>query len=344
MSTEKIHFRHCMLYEFRQGKNATIATEAICSVYGENALNVRVCQKWFARFRSGNFDLEDQERSGRPQELDTDELEALLEEDPRQSTRELAEQLGVNNTTVLRRLQKIGKVLKVGKWVPHELSENNKIQRLNTCISNMARYKKKDFLWKIVTGDEKWIYYDNPTNKKQWLSPCQSATASPKPDIHRKKVMLCVWWDIKGIIYYELLEPKQTINAERYSQQLRRLNEKILEKRSGPGHGNRKVILLHDNARPHVAMKTKETIIDLGWEVMSHPAYSPDLAPSHYHLFRSMEHFLRDKSFDENQNLGNQLDAYFDMKPQSFYRDGIRQLPLKWQKVIDNQGNYFDNE
>ena len=59
--------------------------------------------------------------------------------------------------------------------------------------------------------------------KKQWLSPSQSASASPKPDIHRKKVTLSVWWD--NI-------PKQTINDVRYSQQLRRLNEKILEKRS----------------------------------------------------------------------------------------------------------------
>ena len=88
--------------------------------------------------------------------------------------------------------------------------------------------------------------------------------------------MLCVWWDMKGILYYKLLEPGQTVNAQHYSQQLRCLNEKILEKRTGPGHGNRKVILLHDNARPHVAISTQNTIIELGWEVMPYSAYSPD--------------------------------------------------------------------
>ena len=91
-------------------------------------------------------------------------------------------------------------------------------------------------------------------------------------------------------------------------------------------------------------MRTKETILELGWEVLPHQAYSPGMAPSDYHLFRSIEHFLRDKSFKENQDLQNQLDAYFEAKPQSFYRDGIRQLVTKWQKVIDSQGNYFDDE
>lgn len=343
MESEKLHFRHCMLYEFHQGKNATQAAISICSVYGENAVSVRVCQNWFGRFKAGNFDLNDHERSSRPQALETNDLQVLLDEDPRQTTRELAVQLNVDHSTVLRRLHDMGKINKVGKWVPHKLTEINLIQRLNTCVSLLAKYKKKDFLWKIVTGDEKWIYLDNSMNKKQWLSPGQPTIPSPKPNIHRQKVMLSVWWDMKGVIYYELLEPRRTVNAQLYSQQLIRLDQNIKEKRTGPGHGNKKVILLHDNARPHVALVTQETIIELGWEVLPHPAYSPDLAPSDYHLFRSLEHFLRDKLFSNRDELQNQLDFFFASKPQSFYRDGIRQLSTKWQKVIANKGNYFDD-
>ena len=51
-------------------------------------VNARLCQRWFARFRTGNFSLEDQERPGRPQVRETGDLETLLEEDSRQSTRE----------------------------------------------------------------------------------------------------------------------------------------------------------------------------------------------------------------------------------------------------------------
>ena len=59
MSEICIHFRHLMLYEFRKGSSVAIATKNICAVYGENALSSRTCRKWFQRFRTENFYLED---------------------------------------------------------------------------------------------------------------------------------------------------------------------------------------------------------------------------------------------------------------------------------------------
>ncbi len=227
--------------------------------------------------------------------------------------------------------------------MPHKLSEVNISQRLKTCEFLSSKQKKKSFLWKIVTGDEKWIYYDNPGKRKQWLSPDQAPIAMPKPEVHQKKAMLCVWWDQKGIIHYELLEPKQTVDANLYSDQLMRLSQAMDEKRPCSGKGGRDVVLLHDNARPHVAKVTKETIENLGWEVLPHPAYSPDLAPSDYHLFRSMEHFFREKSFEDFKSVEKEVENYFASKPVSFFERGIRLLPEKWAKVIVNDGNYFDD-
>ena len=95
------------------------------------------------------------------------------------------------------------------------------------------------------------------------------------------KVMGTVFWDAEGLILAEFLEPGQTITAARYVQTLHKLRRALRDKRPG-----RNIIILHDNARPHAARLTSEAIAKMGWEVLPHPSYSPDLAPSDYHLYR----------------------------------------------------------
>ena len=69
--------------------------------------------------------------------------------------------------------------------------------------------------------------------------------------------MLCVWWDWKEIIHYELLERNQTVNAELYFQLMERLKMATQEKRPNRQHD---VLLMHDTACPHVANMTREAI------------------------------------------------------------------------------------
>ncbi|EGI68797.1 Mariner Mos1 transposase [Acromyrmex echinatior] len=115
-----------------------------------------------------------------------------------------------------------------------------------------------------------------------------------------------------------------------------------MQKRPSIASNRRKVILLHDNARPHVAIAVKQTLIDLEWEVLPHPAYSPDLAPSDYHLFRSMQHALEDTHFHNYSEIENWVAEWIDSKDRLFFRRGIQLLSEKWQKVIASEGKYFD--
>ena len=69
-----------------------------------------------------------------------------------------------------------------------------------------SKAKKKGFLHRIITKDEKWIYYDNPKRLIAWVKLGEPGPLSAKRNIHCFKVMLRVWWDQKGIVYYELLK------------------------------------------------------------------------------------------------------------------------------------------
>ena len=83
----------------------------------------------------------------------------------------------------------------------------------------------------MITGDEKWVVYNNIKRKRSWSKPCEPAQTTLKADIHQKKVLLSVWWDYKGIVYFELLPPNRTINSVVYIEQLTKLNNAVEEKR-----------------------------------------------------------------------------------------------------------------
>jgi len=157
----------------------------------------------------------------------------------------------------------MGKVQKEVRWVPHELSEDNKNRQRDTAPTLLSKFRKKDFLHKIITGDEKWILHDNPKRRKSWVDLGQPSTSTPKPNIPSKKVLLCIWWDWKGVLYYELLQPDETITADRCEQQLTNFSDALEEEGPFAGQGRRKVILLHDNARPHVMKATQDHIFAL---------------------------------------------------------------------------------
>lgn len=339
----KQHLREVLIFLYNSKKKATEAHKIITEVYPRFAVDVRMCQRWFARFKSGDFDVEDRERPGQPKKFEDTELEELLSEDSSQTQEELAEALAVDRTTVCKRLQQLGMIRKVGNWVPYELKPRDVERRFFACEQLLERQKRKGILHRIVTGDEKWIRYDNPKRRATYGYPGHASTSTARPNIHAEKVMLCIWWDQLGVVYYELLKPNETVTGQLYRTQLMRLSQALKEKRPQYQERHDKVILQHDNARPHVAAPVKTYLQTLKWEVLPHPPYSPDIAPSDYHLFRSMAHDLAGQQFRSSDEVKIWLDAWIGQKSAEFFRDGIRQLPERWEKVVASDGQYFEN-
>ena len=111
---------------------------------------------------------------------------------------------------------------------------------------------------------------------------------------------------MKGVLHYELLKPGQTITADRYRQQLLRLNEEIELKYQFTGKGKRPVKLIHDNARSHVGKPVKDTLMALmdGKFYHTRRIHQTYIAPTDFHLFRKMQNELsavRFKTFEQVQ-------------------------------------------
>jgi len=152
--------------------------------------------------------------------------------------------------------------------------------------------------------------------------------------------LLCIWWDWKDVLYYELLRPGNNHGRQGYQQQLINLTDALEEKRPVIGQGHRKVILLHDNDRLNIAKAIWDHIFALGWKLLPHAAYSSDMWPSDYYLFLSLQHHLVDTHFVRFE-IRKCIDDFIALKPVSFYRQGIRKLSERWQVVVDVNGEYF---
>ena len=90
----------------------------------------------------------------------------------------MAEKMNCDQKTILNHLHSMGFAEKLGVWVLHGLSENNKENRLQIASQHLARHRatrghKQRYLYRIVTGDEKWCLYCiyKYEAKKEWVAP-----------------------------------------------------------------------------------------------------------------------------------------------------------------------------
>ncbi|ETN70743.1 transposase [Necator americanus] len=142
--------------------------------------------------------------------------------------------------------------------------------------------KTTQFSKRIAACDEKWIVCNNVTRKRSWPKPDEPAQRM-EVDLHQNKVMLSICWDYKGVIYFEVVPKNQNVNSEDLKKKRREL-------------ASRKGAVFHqDYARPYTSLATRRKLLELGWELMLHPPYSPDLAPSDHHLLRSVQNNLNAK-------------------------------------------------
>ena len=80
------------------------------------------------------------------------------------------------------------------------------IDRITICEMMLQRNEMEPFLKLIITGDEKWLKYENIKRKRLWSKSDDSPKTISKPGLTKNKALLSVWWDWKGIVHYGLLQ------------------------------------------------------------------------------------------------------------------------------------------
>ena len=97
---EKVFLRGVHLHYINKEKTAAESHRILMQIYGEHALVEQMCQKWFIRFKSGDFGFLEEKRPGQPKKFKDEELEALPDEDCFRTQEELAESSGVTQGAI----------------------------------------------------------------------------------------------------------------------------------------------------------------------------------------------------------------------------------------------------
>ena len=127
-----------------------------------------------------------------------------------------------------------------------------------------------------------------------------------------RKILIAVV-TLKSPLYITVLMAVQELNSQWI------LLQAIAEKRPEWATRHEKLIFHHDDVRPHVAVPVKDYLENDGWELLPHPPYSPDIAPSDYHLFRSMQNFLSGIRFTNVEGIKNGLMTFLAQKMRCFF-------------------------
>lgn len=324
--------------------------EELAATLGDDSLSYSSVKKWAALFKAGRQSTEDDPRGGRPSTAVTEENMEAVEDsvmnDRRVSVRKIAAETQVSVGSVETILHEHLHMFKVSaRWIPRLLTPEQKQVRKETSreVLDLFNEDPEDFLGRLVTQDETWVPHFDPESNaesRQWKHP-----ASPPPKKCRVvrsagKVMVTVFWDADGVLLVDFLEQGRTINGEYYASLLEQLRAAIIEKRRGKM--SKGVRLLQDNAPAHKSRVAISKAVNCGFELLPHPPYSPDLAPSDYHLFPNMKKQLRGRVFADNEETMSAVLNVLNGFEAHFFREGLKALAKRCEKCVRLNGDYVE--
>ena len=333
------------------GKSIQELTDDLLEVYGDEAMAPRTIRKWVQRFKEGRASTEDDPRAGRPSTSTTEdhveEVRRMVHDDPKITTRTISRETNISLGSVVSILHDKLNMSKISaRWVPRLLTVVHRQTRVELCnhFINRFDHNPEDFISRIVTGDETWLYgYDPATKQMSMEWRAKGASPPVKPLMQKSlstKVMALVFYDGQGVIHIEYLNPGETVTASRYVTALNNLRKAIRQKRRGKLA--RGVLFHHDNAPAHRSRQCVSALSDHGFEILPHPPYSPDLSPCDFHLFPQIKRQLKGRRFKDVNELKQAFENAIDEKTADFFERAFHTWRYRAEKCVANDGDYVE--
>ena len=177
---------------------------------------------------------------------------------------------------------------------------------------------------------------------RQWVGPGSPRPKKFKTQPSAGKVMATVFWDAKGVIMLDFLPKRSTITGVYYANLLDQLRTAIREKRRGKL--SKGVLLQQDNARVPTCKVAMDAVERNGYELIPHPAYSPDLAPSDFFLYPNLKEDIRELHFRSDEEVVTAVEEWVNGKDPDFFSSGLMTLEHRWSKCITLESNYIEKE
>lgn len=331
------------------GVSASAIHEELTTAHGDRVVSYSTVQKWAKLFRDGRMEIEDDPRSGRPVSKITDEsIEAIrrvIEDDPHATYDDLKAETMLSRGTLYRIVTEHLKVRKVtSRWVPHDLTEEQKQQRVKICKENLKKFRRNSWrLCDIVTGDETWIYFrqiGRKASNSTWASEGQSPGTVVRRKLFEPKLLFSIFFRSNGALLVHCLDVGEKMDRLHYIEYCLKPVVKELWK-DRPISGTHGIKLLHDNAPSHDAKDVENFLAGEGINLMPHPPYSPDLSPCDYWLNDYIKRNLPDQT--NESSLFQAVSKIVFSIPEKEYKKTFDKLIERMELCIKHNGEYFEH-
>jgi len=344
------HVRSFVFFCAALGDSASTIQQKLNQLLGDQAPKKTFIYKWMQQSNYNDDDdsddriitFEDGPRSGRPlKDMHLPEkINEMLTDEPFHSTRSIALSLDVSRETVRDVLVNILNLRKFKcKWIPYPITETRKKHRYHYASLLHSKLEDLKILKKTITGDQAWFYFDNPA-EEQWAASPEDVQRNASRTLQSKKVMVTILWGLDGYYIVEALPVGQQYNSIYFAKLLHKLRDHLNKRK---GFKRYKLLYLHlDNAKVHRSHYTIEKAEELGFEMLPHPPYSPDLAPSDFFLFGYIKTMLKNKYFESVKTLMNEIALILGNIQQELIIKAMEEWVERLKTVISSFGDYID--